>query len=216
MSLYSKLPFFWLISWIPYFMSDFVIGWNAKSAWFSNSLLKNLYQPGPKYSCNYGLSCPWKETVDMDIFKKSRNGDGKIMQSIRITSGPPTRIKKRNQFSQFRWRSTKVMPIKRVKMATFWPRDKCSREAASIELTVLHIHFYRFCKFESEKQFQRFFQVLYLYCFPVKILKCLAHDFPSTVFKKACRVYLDISSIFHQILRNCHFFLSYVRFLIHY
>ena len=152
MSLYSKLPFFWLISWIPYFMSDFVIGWNAKSAWFSNSLLKKLYQPGPKCSCNYGLSCPWKETVDMDIFKKSRNGDGKIMQSIRITSGPPTRIKKRNQFSQFRWRSTKVMPIKRVKMATFWPRDKCSREAASIELTALHIHFHRFCSLSNNSK----------------------------------------------------------------
>ena len=30
-----------------------------------------------------------KETVDIDILVTSRNGDRKIMQSIRITSRPP-------------------------------------------------------------------------------------------------------------------------------
>ena len=30
-----------------------------------------------------------KETVDIDIFIKSRNGDRKIMQSVRIMSKPP-------------------------------------------------------------------------------------------------------------------------------
>ena len=34
-------------------------------------------------------SCARKETVDIDIPVTSRNGDRKIMQSIRITSRPP-------------------------------------------------------------------------------------------------------------------------------
>ena len=42
-----------------------------------------------------------KETVDIDILVTSRNGDGKIMQSIRITSGPPLIKRKLNQLSQF-------------------------------------------------------------------------------------------------------------------
>ena len=42
-----------------------------------------------------------KETVDIDILVTSRNGDGKIMQSITITSIHPTRKKKWNQLSQF-------------------------------------------------------------------------------------------------------------------
>ena len=41
-----------------------------------------------------------EETVDIDILVTSWNGDRKIMQSIRITSRPPLRIKKWNQFSQ--------------------------------------------------------------------------------------------------------------------
>ena len=42
-----------------------------------------------------------KETVDIDILVTSRNGDRKIMQSIRITSRPLSRKKKWNQLSQF-------------------------------------------------------------------------------------------------------------------
>ena len=42
-----------------------------------------------------------KETVDIDILVTSRNSDKKIMQSIRITSGLPTRKSKWNQLSQF-------------------------------------------------------------------------------------------------------------------
>ena len=45
--------------------------------------------------------CVRKETVDMDILVTSRNDDRKIMQSFRITIGP-SRIRKWNQFSQFR------------------------------------------------------------------------------------------------------------------
>ena len=46
-------------------------------------------------------SCAKKETVDIDILVTSRNGDRKIMQSIRITSRPPSRKRKWNQLSQF-------------------------------------------------------------------------------------------------------------------
>ena len=42
-----------------------------------------------------------KETVEIDILQTSRNGDRKIMQSIRITSRPPWRKRKWNQLSQF-------------------------------------------------------------------------------------------------------------------
>ena len=42
-----------------------------------------------------------KETVDIDILVISRNGDRKIMQSIRIMSRPPSRKRKWNQLSQF-------------------------------------------------------------------------------------------------------------------
>ena len=38
-------------------------------------------------------SCANKETVDIDILVTSRDGDRKIMQSIRITNRPPS-IKK--------------------------------------------------------------------------------------------------------------------------
>ena len=36
-------------------------------------------------------SCAKKEAVDIDILARSRNGDRKIMQSIRITSRPPSK-----------------------------------------------------------------------------------------------------------------------------
>ena len=42
-----------------------------------------------------------KETVDIDILVTSRNGDRKIMQSIRITSRPRLRKRKLNKLSQF-------------------------------------------------------------------------------------------------------------------
>ena len=44
-------------------------------------------------------SCTRKETFDIDILVTSRNGDRKIMQSIKITSRPPARKRKWNQFS---------------------------------------------------------------------------------------------------------------------
>ena len=47
-----------------------------------------------------GSSCARKETVDIDVLVTSRNGDRKTMQSIRITSGAPSRKTKWNQLSQ--------------------------------------------------------------------------------------------------------------------
>ena len=46
-------------------------------------------------------SCMRKETVDIDILVTSRNGDRKFMQYIRITSRPPLKKRRWNQFSQF-------------------------------------------------------------------------------------------------------------------
>ena len=46
-------------------------------------------------------SCVRKETVDIDILVTSRNGDRKIMKSIRITRRPPSRKREWNQLSQF-------------------------------------------------------------------------------------------------------------------
>ena len=46
-------------------------------------------------------NCARNETVDIDILVTSKNGDRKIMQSIRITSRPPSRKRKWNQLSQF-------------------------------------------------------------------------------------------------------------------
>ena len=47
-------------------------------------------------------SCMRKEIVDIDILVTSGNGGRKIMQSIRITSRPPSKIGKWNQLSQVR------------------------------------------------------------------------------------------------------------------
>ena len=43
-----------------------------------------------------------KETVGIDILVTSKNGDRKIMLSMRKMSRPPLRIRKWNQLSQFR------------------------------------------------------------------------------------------------------------------
>ena len=64
-------------------------------------------------------SCAKKETVDIDILVTSMNGDRKIIQSILITSRPPLRKTKWNQFSLFRQTSTKVIPIETIMLATF-------------------------------------------------------------------------------------------------
>ena len=59
-------------------------------------------------------NCGRKKTVDIDILVTSRNGDTKIMQSIRITSGLPSQKRKWNQLSQFGRTSTYVIPIEKT------------------------------------------------------------------------------------------------------
>ena len=58
-----------------------------------NSGLKAIYITGQRKAFyRQGIpdsSCAKKETVDIDTLVTSRNGDRKIMQSIRITSRPP-------------------------------------------------------------------------------------------------------------------------------
>ena len=65
-----------------------------------NSRLKAIYNIGQRkafYKQRIPESnCARKESVDIDILKASRNGDRSIIQTIGITSGPPTRIVKRN------------------------------------------------------------------------------------------------------------------------
>ena len=46
--------------------------------------------------------CVRKETVSIDILLPSRNGDRKIMQSIRLMKKPPSRIRKGNKLNQFK------------------------------------------------------------------------------------------------------------------
>ena len=90
-------------------------------------------------------NCVRKETVSIDILLPSRNGDRKIMQSIRLMKRPPSRIRKRNKLSQFKWASTKVIPIERTQAGYILMMNQGLREAASGGPTVLHI---QFCSFE--------------------------------------------------------------------
>ena len=72
-----------------------------------NSRLKAIYIIGQRKAfCEQRIpepSCAREETVDIEILITSRRkGDRKIMQPIRITSETATRMRKWNQFSQFR------------------------------------------------------------------------------------------------------------------
>ena len=57
-----------------------------------------------------------KETVDIEILLTSRNGDRKIVLSIRITSESAKRRSKWKQFIQFRRASSKVIPIEKTQV----------------------------------------------------------------------------------------------------
>ena len=63
-------------------------------------------------------SCAKKETGDIGIFITSRNNDKKIMQPIRETIRPSTRLRKRNIFSQRKQTSSKVRPTKQTQILT--------------------------------------------------------------------------------------------------
>ena len=109
---------------------------NIKCHQVSFCLLHTLARTGKIWHtlvlCNVSPLC------HVDILVKFRNGDRKIMRSIRILSRPPSRIWKWDQLSQFRWESTKYL-MKRIKLATFRQWAKGSGEAAREGLTVLHI-----------------------------------------------------------------------------
>ena len=75
-------------------------------------------------------SCAKKENVDIDILVTSRNGDRKIIQSIRIRSRPHSRKGKWNQLSQSLRTSTEVIPIEKT-YGRKRRSAKGSREAAS-------------------------------------------------------------------------------------
>ena len=55
-------------------------------------------------------SCVRKETVHTDILVTSRNGGGKIMQSIKKRVDFSRKTRKWNQLNQFTSTSTKVIP----------------------------------------------------------------------------------------------------------
>ena len=78
----------------------------SEQSWNQMSMLKDvqsmLYFYNGSRNIARELYRNFKETVDIDILVMSRNGYRKIMQSIRITSRPPSRIRKWNQLSQFR------------------------------------------------------------------------------------------------------------------
>ena len=57
-----------------------------------------------------------KETVDIEILLTYRNGNRKMVLSIRITSKSAKRRSKWKQFIQFRWASTKVIPIEKTQV----------------------------------------------------------------------------------------------------
>ena len=65
-------------------------------------------------------SCARKKTIDIETLVTSRNGGRKIMQSIRIRSRPHSRIRKWNQFRQFSWTPTKVIPIEKTSTMRQW------------------------------------------------------------------------------------------------
>ena len=67
-----------------------------------------------KYRVTRKRSTKRLKDTDIDILVTSRNGERKIMQSLRITSRPTSRERKWNQLIQFRWTSTKVTPIEKT------------------------------------------------------------------------------------------------------
>ena len=75
--------------------------------------MTHLDHRSKKLFCRQGVSefkRARKKRFDTGILITSRMGDRKIMQTIRITTGPLSRMRKWKQLSNFRWRSTKVIP----------------------------------------------------------------------------------------------------------
>ena len=97
-------------------------------------------------------SCAKKENVDNveNILVTIRNGDKKIMQYFRITSSPPPRIRKWNQYSQFRSTSTKEIPIEKT-WTSYISMCQVIKRSRSGGLIVLHICF---CSLSNNSKWQ--------------------------------------------------------------
>ena len=111
----TKVPIFSFFKWLQHTGNLFRKNRQLMSVNSRLQAIKIIGQRKAFYSQRIPeSSCVRNETVDIDILATSRNGDRKIMQSIRITSRPPLRKRKWNQLSQF-WRtSTKVIPIEKT------------------------------------------------------------------------------------------------------
>ena len=73
------------------------------------------------------------ETFDINMLLASGNGDRKMML-ITINSMPSTIVKERDHFCQFRWRSSLVIPIIRLRLEYILMISHISGEAASVGL----------------------------------------------------------------------------------
>ena len=95
-------------------------------------------------------SCATKETVDIDIFVKSRNGDRKIMQSIRITSRPTS---KKREVEPVEPAVNKMCQSKTYRKDLSWPHfgnEPRVQEKQQVEgPTVLYI---RFCSLPNNSK----------------------------------------------------------------
>ena len=93
-----------------------------------------------------------KKLLAWSSFTRSKNDDRIIIKPIRITSQPPTRIRKWNQFCQVRRKSANVILIaKDLKLVTFRWRAKSSKNAASKRSAFLHIFF---CSLSNISKYQ--------------------------------------------------------------
>ena len=68
-----------------------------------------------------------REFQSLAVSEISCNSDRNIMQSIRITSRPPSTIRKENQLSQFRGTSTEVMLLEKTDCVLMMIRERQSQ-----------------------------------------------------------------------------------------
>ena len=94
---------------------------NATRGW--NEL--NQFRSRVKEKHSGGKKLQRKGNVDLDILVTTKNVDWKIMQPMRLTRRLPMIIRKWNQFSRFRWTSSKVAPVNRFRLTTYETGSGC-------------------------------------------------------------------------------------------
>ena len=96
---------------------------------------------------NLEFSCVRKETVDIDILITFRDGDRKIMQSIRITNGTPSENKEAEPVQQVQMNSYSDVFITCMLSIVHHPLKFCSNKPFKTEditrQRLLTIHEYR-------------------------------------------------------------------------